>query len=57
MSQNLANMIYLVFSCRLIRKAIAENLKTEFIQGQLDEARHQLNVAIKNSRGEFYHGF
>jgi len=57
MSQNLANMIYLVFSCRLIRKAIAENLKTDFIQGQLDEARHQLNVAIKNSRGELYHGF
>ena len=57
MTQDVAVIIYLIFSCQLMIKAMDGNLKTDLIQGQLDEAKHQLNIAIKKSQGGFRHGF
>lgn len=57
MTPNIARMIYLPFVAQLKIRAIKENLNSDLIQGQLDEAKHQLNIAIKKSQGGFRHGF
>lgn len=42
MTHDLAKMIYLIFSARLIHRAVEEELNNSLIQAQLNEAKHQL---------------
>jgi hypothetical protein len=57
MTQDIAEIMYLIFSYRLMIKAIEGNLKPDFIQGQLNEAKNQLNTAVSKSQGGLHHGF
>lgn len=52
MTKDIYEVIYLFFYRRLIFRAIDRNLGVNLIQGQLDEARHQLELAaIKYEKG------
>lgn len=57
MTSDIAKMIYQVFSMRLTIRAKKEHLKSSLIQAQLDEAKHQLDLAINKSQRGLHHGF
>lgn len=57
MTQDIAEIIYLVFSVRLMIRATKDHLNSCLIQGQLNEAKHQLYLAISKSQRGLHHGF
>jgi hypothetical protein len=57
MRPDIAKMIYLIFSARLIRRAVREELNNSLIQLRLNEAKHQLYLAISKSQRGLHHGF
>ena len=57
MRSDIAKMIYLIFSVRLTRRATREELNNSLIQAQLNEAKHQLYLAISKSQRGLRHGF
>lgn len=57
MTPDLVKIIYLIFSTRLIHRAVGEELNNSLIQAQLNEAKHQLYLAISKSQRGLHHGF
>ncbi|MFW2572116.1 hypothetical protein [Legionella sp. 29fVS95] len=57
MTPDIAKEIYLIFSARLTRRAVEEELNNSLIQAQLNEAKHQLYLAISKSQRGLHHGF
>jgi hypothetical protein len=57
MTSELALMIYLVLVERLTIKALEQHLNESLTQAQLDEAKHQLYVAVIKSQRGLQNGF
>jgi len=57
MRHDIAKMIYLIYLKRLEIRTKKEELNRSLIQAQLDEAKHQINLAISKSQQGLHHGF